>query len=110
MASQKDENNAIIRFDLKLPAYGPRDCPRELWLDHAIVQETSPTYREQTLEFLDASADNNAAEGPAFHKAFGAKQRKYAPLISVVNRRWRAQARFLANIFVPNHFLIRVYE
>jgi hypothetical protein len=86
VASQKDENNAIIRFDLKLPAYGPRDCPRELWLDHAIVQETSPTYREQTLEFLDASADNNAAEGPAFHKAYGAKQRKYAPVISVVNR------------------------
>ena len=55
-----DENNGVIRFDLKLPAYGPRDCPRELWLDHVIVQETSPTYREQTLEFLQASADNNA--------------------------------------------------
>ena len=81
-----DENNGVIRFDRKLPAYGPRDCPRELWLDHVIVQETSPTYREQTLEFLQASANNKAAEGPAFHKAHGAKMRKYAPLISVVNK------------------------
>ena len=81
-----EENNGVIRFDLKLPAYGPRDCPRELWLDHVIVQEASPTYREQTLEFLEASVENNAAEGPAFHKAYGAKTRRYAALIAVANR------------------------
>ena len=45
-----------------------------------------PTYREQTLEFLQASVENNAAEGPAFHKAYGAKTRRYAALIAVANR------------------------
>ena len=86
MVAGNDENNGIIRFDMKLPSYGPVDCPREIWLDHAIVQETSPTYREQTLEFLQASTENNAAESPAFHKAHGTKTRKYGPLISVASR------------------------
>ena len=48
------DGNAVIRFDLKFPLGAPVDKPREIWFDHAIVQETSPTYAEDTLTFFEA--------------------------------------------------------
>ena len=37
-----DASNGIVRFDLKLSGPSARGKPREVWLDHAIVQETCP--------------------------------------------------------------------
>ncbi len=37
----KDNNNGIIRFDMKFPMVTPLDNPREVWFDHVIVQETA---------------------------------------------------------------------
>ena len=65
--SNEEDNNGIIWFDLKLPLITPPDCPRKLWIDHAIVQETSPTYAAATVKFLqekDAMPENS----PAFQK------------------------------------------
>src|SRR5687768_3383591 len=48
-----DDNNGTIPFDMKFPLNTPIDKPRELWFDHAIVQETCPTYASGKLKFLD---------------------------------------------------------
>ena len=36
-----DVNSGVIRFDLKLPAPSSSSKTREVWLDHAIVQDLS---------------------------------------------------------------------
>ena len=47
-----------IRFDLCLGASFPTDAPRQLYLDHAIVHETSESYQEAMMRasrgWLDA--------------------------------------------------------
>ena len=50
----EEDNNGMVRFDLKFPMVAPLDCPRELWFDHAIVQDTAPTDATATLNFLEA--------------------------------------------------------
>ena len=82
----EDENNGMIRFDMKLPLITPTDKPRELWLDHAIVQETCPTYAMETLKFLEAKSTNLPEQSPAFVKTNGTKARRYSALIQVVRR------------------------
>jgi hypothetical protein len=82
----EDDNNGIIRFDLKLPLATPVDRPREIWLDHVIVQETAPTYAEATLKFLDDKVTNLPEDSPAFQKSRGAKVLRYSALIAVVQR------------------------
>ena len=41
------------------------DAPRELWMDHAIVQETSPTYQEAMTAYLEAGS-GEINRNPAF--------------------------------------------
>ena len=82
----EEDNNGIIRFDLKFPMVTPLDCPREIWCDHAIVQETAPTHADATWNFLEAKNTNLAQDSPAFVKTRGGKVARYAALISVVQR------------------------
>jgi len=74
----------MIRFDMKFPPLTPIDCPREFWFDHAIVQETCPTYAEKTLKYLEAKSTNLPSESPPFRKMRHAKEQRYKALISVV--------------------------
>ena len=71
---------------MKFPLPTPADRPRELWFDHAIVQETCPTHAADTLKFLQAEQTNLAMDSPAFQKTVGAKARRYKAVISVVSR------------------------
>jgi len=80
-----DDANVAIRFDMKFPGSGPVDCPREVWFDHAIVQEASATYADDTLKFLK-TREGNVAEGPAFRKMLHKRQRKYSALCAVAKR------------------------
>lgn len=80
----EEDNNGIIRFDLKFPMVTPLDCPREVWCDHAIVQDTCPTYAEATLRFLEDKVTNLPQDSPAFQKTRGAKLTRFSALISVV--------------------------
>ena len=73
----EEDNNGIIRFDMKCPLITPLDNPREVWFDHAIVQETSPTHAEATLKFLMEEPTN-------LQKTRGVL--RYSALISVVSR------------------------
>ena len=84
-AKGDEDNNGIVRFDLKFPAVGPEDCPRELWFDHAIVHETSPSYAQDTLRVLK-DAKERVSAGKAFQKMLTKKTAKYSSLVSVVNR------------------------
>ncbi len=83
----KDEENGkgVIRFDLKFPSKFP-DKPQEVWLDHAIVQETCTTHAEDTLNYLLDNRVNTLGKSPAFQKTFGGKVRRYASLRDVVTR------------------------
>ena len=81
-----DVSNGIIRFDLKFPGPSARGKPREVWLDHAIVQETCPTHAKDTLKFLKAKHTNLIQSSPAFVKTYGSKTRRYESLVDVVKR------------------------
>ena len=84
----KDEENGngVIRFDLRLPSKCPPEKPREMWLDHAIVQETCTTHAEDTLNFFLTDELNHPGKSPAFQKTFGAKHRRYRCLVDIVTR------------------------
>jgi hypothetical protein len=41
--------SGVVRFDLSLMGSEPEDVPRSVWLDHAIVHETSASYRDGVL-------------------------------------------------------------
>ena len=58
----------VIRFDMRLLLVTPTDKPREVWLDHAIVQDTCPTHATETLKFLEAKVTNLPEQSPAFVK------------------------------------------
>jgi len=64
--------NGVIRFDLCLPGALPADAPRELWLDHAIVHETSDSYRSAVLRHIRGGR-KPAHSGP-FRKAEAEKR------------------------------------
>ena len=81
-----DKGSSVIRFDLKLSTSTPIEKPREYWIDHAIVQETSPTHAMETLKHLEAKNTNLIETSPAFQKTYGAKQRGYSALLDVLNR------------------------
>ena len=85
VGAREGNNNGIVRFDLRFPMVTPIDKPKELWFDHAIVQETSPTYAEEVLEFLQD--DRNLPENSfAFRKIVGSKVRRYGALMSVARK------------------------
>ena len=81
-----DPNKGVIRFDLKFPVAVKDGKPREIWIDHAIVQETSPTHAVDTLNFLAQDINHLPEKSPAFTKTYGGKVRRYKALIEVVNR------------------------
>src|SRR5690242_20034082 len=54
-------NQGVVRFDLCLPGNLPEDSPRELWLDHAIVHETSASYQERVLATLRAGGEPSSS-------------------------------------------------
>ena len=83
---QPTQTKKAIRYDLKLPAGGPPDYPFEMWVDHAIVHETSPTYADDLLRFLRGPKKGKLIEGPAFRKMQQKKTNKYAALSATVNR------------------------
>ena len=83
--SDDDTNQGVIRFDLKFPAASASSKSREVWFDHAIVQETCPTHAEDTLDF-EAKKGNLSENSPAFQKTYGGKTRRYTALVKVVNR------------------------
>ena len=68
-----DASNGIIRFDLKFPGPSARGKPREVWLDHDIIQETCPIHAAETLKFLKAKRTNLIESSPAFTKTYGSK-------------------------------------
>jgi hypothetical protein len=58
----------------------PLDCPREVWCDHAIVQDTCPTYAQATLKFLQDKKTNLPQDSPAFQKTRGAKLTRFSSI------------------------------
>ena len=84
VADDGDASNT--RFDLKISGPSTRGKSREVWLDHAIVQETCPSHAADTLKFLRAKRTNLIESSPAFAKTYGSKTRTYAALVDVVKR------------------------
>ena len=82
-ASHTDASG-VIRFDLCLPGAQPADAPRELWLDHAIVHETSDSYRSAVLKHLRAGKKPSSS-GP-FRKAEAEKKGRFGGLMRVAER------------------------
>jgi hypothetical protein len=80
------DQNSVVRFDLKFSAGTPTDCPRELWFDHAIVNETSITYADNTLRYLENEDHGDLTDGPAFSKMKNKKAAKYSALVDVAKR------------------------
>ena len=85
-AETKDDTNAVVRFDLRFPLTKPEDKPKELWFDHAIVQECAATYADDVIRFLEASTDHKPDESPAFIKMKKKKERHYSSLMMVATR------------------------
>ena len=85
-ADDGDANKGVIRFGLKFPVVVKDGKSREIWIDHAIVQETSPTHAADTLDFLQEDVNHLPENSPAFTKTYGGKVRRYKALIDVVNR------------------------
>jgi hypothetical protein len=76
--------HGIIRFDLSLPGTQPADAPRELWLDHAIVHETSDSYRTAVLKHL--REHKKPFLSLPFKKAENEKRGRFGGLIRVAER------------------------
>jgi len=56
------------------------DAPRELWLDHAVVHETSESYQNHVIEGLEAPED---VDPPfRFRRTQATKSRKYALFVA----------------------------
>ena len=99
----------IIRFDLKFPAPASRGKSREIWLDHAIVQETCPTHAADTVKFLETKHTNLIENSPAFVKTYGSKTRRYAALIDVAKRLTEERTFKLATFHVSHCFVSRIH-
>ena len=57
-------------------------------MDHAIVQETAPTYQDDVIE----QGGGEVSKTPAFHKMEKMKERKYRPLLPVAKHLTRVHA------------------
>ena len=102
-ADDDDVNKGVIRFDLKFPVPVKDGKPRELWIDHAIVQETSPTHAENTLEFLEDDL-NHLPENLHLQKLMVGKSggTKLSLMLSIVLQKH-------ASSNSSHHFFIRSY-
>ena len=80
---KKTESSNIIRFDLCMAAPFPTDMPRQLWIDHAIVHESSASYQEEVINHLEGG------EFPTSHVAFRrtetSKKRRFRSLIAIAH-------------------------
>jgi hypothetical protein len=93
-ADESDEKEreglSIIRFDLCLAGTTPYDAPKELWMDHAIVQETSQSYQAEMITHLQNGEETSRS--PAFQRIEKMKERKYRPLLPVAKHLTRIRA------------------
>ena len=78
------DTGGVIRFDLCLPGTKPADAPRQLWLDHAIVHETSDSYQTRVLRHLQAG--KSASLSMPFKRAEGEKKGRFGGLMRVAER------------------------
>jgi hypothetical protein len=83
LQDDQSEGKGTIRFDLSLASMFPADTPRELWLDHAIVHETSTSYQDEVLTYLQTGGD--VTRSPAFRKIESSKERRFRGVIPVAN-------------------------
>ena len=74
----------VIRFDLCLPGAQPAEAPRQLWLDHAIVHETSDSYRAAVLTHLRAGG--KPCLSLPFKRAENEKRGRFRGVIRVAER------------------------
>ena len=81
-----DDSKNVVRFDLRFPLTKPEDRPKEIWFDHAIVHESSASYVDAVLKFLEESRDHKPRESPAFVKMRKKKERHYSALVAVAER------------------------
>jgi hypothetical protein len=79
---KKEANANIIRFDLCLAASFPTDSPRELWLDHAVVHETSESYQEAVIAHVETT---DLTTSLPFRRMETSKKRRFAALIPLAN-------------------------
>ena len=79
----KTETNNIIRFDLCMAAPFPTDLPRQLWMDHAIVHESSESYQEAVIAHLEGG--DFPTSHVAFRRAETSKKRRFRSLIAIAN-------------------------
>jgi hypothetical protein len=87
---KEKEGLSIIRFDLCLAGTTPFDSPKELWLDHAIVQETAQSYQADVLTHLQDNLETSRS--PAFQRLEKMKERKYRPLLPIAKHLMRMRA------------------
>ena len=73
--------NHTLRFDLCMAAHVPVELPRELWLDHAIVHETSESYQDHVIDEVQNKNEDPLKSYP-FKRAQATKLRKYAALVA----------------------------
>jgi len=69
--------NAVIRFDLCLADKFPIAVPKQLWLDHAIVQETSASYQDDVIVYLESK--EAYAKSPVFRIFENSNNRRLRP-------------------------------
>ena len=77
---------ASVRFDLALPGSRPSDAPKGVWLDHAIVHETSFSYQARVLEFLRSEEVGGPGQSFPFAKLAGEKQNRFKGVMEVASR------------------------
>jgi hypothetical protein len=87
---KEKEGLSIIRFDLCLAGTTPYDAPKELWMDHAIVQETAQSYQADMLAHLQDGQETSRS--PAFQRIEKMKERKYRPLLPIAKHLMRIRA------------------
>ena len=70
-----------IRFDLCLGASFPADSPRQFYLDHVIVHETSESYQDAMIAHLEGGEE--PTKSMPFRRAETAKHRRYCGLMDL---------------------------
>ena len=93
-------NRGVVRFDLRFRGDHPADLPKELWLDHAIVHETSTSYRSRVLRHLGER--NPVHTSYPFTRAVDQKKSRYSGVMTVASRLAREGALgFLPSFLFP---------
>jgi hypothetical protein len=80
---EKKASQNVIRFDLCLGAPFPINAPRQMWLDHVIVQETADSYQEAVIASLQGPQEPTRSS--AFRTRETAKHRRFRALMAIAN-------------------------